>query len=57
MSSFIQTLFTDKCPHCQEALIIENHTYYQTTKICPNGHYTKEIHRPIESVIEYDTLH
>lgn len=50
----LKKVFTDRCPVCQEALVADS-TYLllsHVKKSCPNGHFEKEFHPALETVIE-----
>ncbi|WP_449622624.1 hypothetical protein [Robertmurraya sp. Marseille-Q9965] len=51
---FIKNLFMDKCPHCNKVLINSTSSMLNpiVIKSCPDGHYEKEYHSALESVIE-----
>ncbi|HET6872264.1 MAG TPA: hypothetical protein VFH42_04670 [Sporolactobacillaceae bacterium] len=50
----LKKMFTDRCPVCQEALVADStHLLLShVKKSCPNGHFEKELHPALETVIE-----
>jgi Ribonuclease G/E len=55
MTRLFNSIFHEKCPHCNKTLITEKSTWIKmmSIKSCPDGHYKKEIYPQAESVIEY----
>lgn len=52
--NFIKNLFMDKCPHCNKVLMNSTSSMLNpiVIKSCPDGHYEKEYHSALETVIE-----
>ncbi|MCD7035673.1 hypothetical protein LRR81_15620 [Metabacillus sp. GX 13764] len=54
--SLFSRLFTEKCPKCQQKLVLDTNkqSYSMVVKVCPENHYEKVYHPALESFIEIE---